>query len=128
MLNLLGEASSSLGSIIPLIILAVLLVGMFVFNAMSRKKNQEKAAKMMEELKKGDKVIIYPGIYAEVVSMRETNMGKVLVVSTGDKSSKKVSYMEVNAGAIVGMDTKEDLVLDENGDVIEPTNPEEPKI
>ena len=118
MTNLLG--ASNVGSIVALVVLlviAILYLGMGVSN---RKKQQEQAIKMLNELKKGDKVVTNAGIYGEVVSIKETNMGKVVTLKTGDEEGKKFGYISVNAQVILGIDTKEDLILDAEGNVIEP--------
>lgn len=118
---LLGaEGGSNVGTIIGLVVLLVLLVLYVGFGVVNRKKSQEQTMKMLNELKAGDKIVTYSGIYGEIVSMRETNMGRVLTIVTGDKANGKVSYMEINSSVIMGVDTKEDLILDENGNVIEP--------
>ena len=128
MFNLLGaEGGSNVGTIIGLVVLLVLLVLYVGFGIVNRKKNQEQTAKMLNELKAGDKIVTYSGIYGEIVSMRETNMGRVLTIATGDKESGKVSYIEINSSVIMGVDTKEDLILDENGNVIEPEDQEKLK-
>ena len=128
MFNLLGaEGGSNVGTIIGLVVLLVLLVLYVGFGIVNRKKNQEQTAKMLNELKAGDKIVTYSGIYGEIVSMRETNMGRVLTIATGDKESGKVSYIEINSSVIMGVDTKEDLILDENGNVIEPEEQEKLK-
>lgn len=120
MINLLGAESSNVGPIIGLGVCLVLLVLYVVFGIRNRKKSQEQAMKMMNELKVGDKVVTSLGIYGEVVAMRETNMGRVVTICTGNKEEGKCGYIELNAAVIYGIDTKEDLILDENGDVIEP--------
>ena len=125
---LLGaEGGSNVGTIIGLVVLLVLLVLYVGFGVVNRKKSQEQTMKMLNELKAGDKIVTYSGIYGEIVSMRETNMGRVLTIVTGDKATGKVSYMEINSSVIMGVDTKEDLILDENGNVIEPEDKEKLK-
>ena len=120
MTNLLG-APQNLGSMIGLGILVIIAILYLVFGMKNRKKQQEEAVKMLNELKKGDKVVTNAGIYGEIVSLRETNMGKVVIIKTGDdEDSKKASYITVNASVILGIDKKEDLILDAEGNVIEP--------
>lgn len=120
MISLLGaEGGANIGSIIGLVILGVLLIGYIVFGFMNRKKQQEQAVKMMSELKEGDKVVTNAGIYGEIVSMKETNMGRVVVIKTGED---KPSYITINATVILGIDKKEDLVLDADGNPIDPTD------
>ena len=120
MFNLLGAETSNVGAIIGLVVMMVLLVLYLFFGARNRKRSQEQAAKMLNELKVGDKVVTSMGIYGEIVAMRETNMGKIVTLCTGNKEEGKCGYVEINAAVIYGIDTKEDLILDENGDVIEP--------
>lgn len=120
MLNLLCAATDGIGWTIALIALLVLMVVYLVFGTINRKKNQEQTLKMLSDLKKGDKVVTNAGVYGEVVSMRETNMGKVVVLKTGhDDDAKRASFLTVNASVILGIDKKEDLLLDKDGNVIE---------
>jgi preprotein translocase subunit YajC len=122
MLNLLC-ATEGIGWTIALIALLVLMVVYLIYGSISRKKSQDQAMKMINELKKGDKVVTNAGIYGEVVSMRETNMGKVVVIKTGnDDDNKNSSFISVNSSVILGIDKKEDLVLDKDGNVIEPAD------
>ena len=123
MFNLLGAEGANVGSIIGLVLLAVLLIGYMVFGVMNRKKQQEQAMKMMSELKEGDKVVTNAGIYGEIVSMRETNMGRVVTIKTGENNP---SFITLNASVILGIDKKEDLVLDADGNPID-TNDEKVK-
>lgn len=120
MSNLLGAEGSNVGAIIGLVVMLVLLVAYVFFGFRNRKRSQEEALKMLSELKIGDKVVTSVGIYGEIVAMRETNMGKIVTLCTGNKEDGKCGYVEINAVVIAGIDTKEDLILDENGDVIEP--------
>lgn len=118
MFNLLCEGQGvNVGSIVMLVILLAVLILYVFFGMKNRKKSQEEAMKMLNELKVGDKVVTNAGIYGKVVAMKETNMGKVVTIATGEE--KKESYITINASVILGIDTKEDLILDENGNVIE---------
>ena len=117
MFNLLGEGGTNVGSIIMLAVLLAILILYVFFGMKNRRKSQEEAMKMLSELKVGDKVVTNAGIYGTVVAMKETNMGKVVTIATGEE--KKESYITINASVILGIDTKEDLILDENGNVIE---------
>lgn len=120
MTNLLG-ATQQLGSYIGIGILVIIAILYLVFGFKNRKKQQEEAVKMMNELKVGDKVVTNAGIYGEIVSLRETNMGKVVIIKTGhDEDAKKASYITINVSVILGIDRKEDLILDAEGNVIEP--------
>lgn len=124
MFYMLGaEANGNgIGMTILLGVLVLLMIVYLIFGTINRKKQQEQALKMMSDLKAGDKVVTNAGIYGTIVSMRETNMGRVVVLKTGaDDDEKKASYVTVNASVILGIDKKEDLILDENGNVIDPS-------
>ena len=118
-----AEANGNgIGMTILLGVLVLLMIVYLIFGAINRKKQQEQALKMMSDLKAGDKVVTNAGIYGTIVSMRETNMGRVVVLKTGaDDDEKNASYVTVNASVILGIDKKEDLILDENGNVIDPS-------
>ncbi|NCB48221.1 MAG: preprotein translocase subunit YajC [Clostridia bacterium] len=120
MLNMLC-ATKGIGWTIALIALLALMVVYLVFGTINRKKNQEQVVKMINELKKGDKVVTNAGVYGEIASIRETNMGKVVVIKTGhEEDSKNASFITVNASVILGLDKKEDLIFDKDGNVVEP--------
>lgn len=124
MFYMLGaEANGNgIGMTILLGVLVLLMIVYLIFGTINRKKQQEQALKMMSELKAGDKVVTNAGVYGTIVSMRETNMGRVVVLKTGaDDDEKNASYVTVNASVILGIDKKEDLILDENGNVIDPS-------
>lgn len=118
-----AEANGNgIGMTILLGILVVLMIVYLIFGTINRKKQQEQTMKMMNELKAGDKVVTNAGVYGTIVSMRETNMGRVVVLKTGsDDNEKNASYITINASVILGIDKKEDLILDENGNVIDPS-------
>lgn len=118
MLNFLCE-TNNVGWTIALGVLIALMVVYLILGTINRKKNQEQASKMLSELKAGDKVVTNAGIYGEIVSQKETNMGRVVTIKTGEEGGKP-SYITVNAQVILGIDQKQDLLLDENGNVIEP--------
>ena len=117
-----GAVGSNVGSIIMVGVLIILMVVYLVFGSINRKKNQEQAMKMISELTVGDKVVTNAGVYGEIVSQKETDMGKVVILKTGDdENEKRASYITVNASVILGKDLKKDLILDADGNVIEPT-------
>ena len=101
----------------PILLLLVLLVVMLIVSFVSRKKSTEKQAEMLNELKVGDKVVTNAGIYGEIVSMTETDFGKIVLLKSGE--GKNVSYINVNMSVILGKDTKKEIVLDEQGNPID---------
>jgi len=70
------------GSIVPLIIILVLIVGIFYFLMIRPMRQREKKHdEMVEELQKGDMVITAGGIYGQVESVSEDSV--VLRVESG---------------------------------------------
>ena len=121
MTNFLLADGANVGTLIMVGVLIVMMVVYLIFGTMNRKKQQEQAMKMLNELKAGDHIVTNAGIYGEIVSQKETDMGRVVVIKTGnDEDPSKASYITVNASVILGIDHKKDLILDANGNVIEP--------
>jgi len=121
MLSTLLEKQGGQGSLSTWIILGVLLVilvVMYVFSFIRRKKYNQEAIAMIDSLKPGDKVKTYSGIYGTIVSIRETTDGKVVTLETGD--ARHSSYVTVDTSVIYCIDKKQDIVRDSNGDIIEP--------
>ena len=121
MTNFLLADGANVGTLIMVGVLIIMMVVYLVFGTMNRKKQQEQAMKMLNELKAGDHIVTNAGIYGEIVSQKETDMGRVVVLKTGNEDDPaKASYITVNASVILGIDHKKDLILDANGNVIEP--------
>lgn len=99
-------------------VLLVVLVVMYIYSSIRRKKYNQEATAMIESLKPGDKVKTYSGIYGTIVSIRETTDGKVVTLKTG--SDDNFSFISVDTSVIYCMDKKQDIVRDTNGEVIEP--------
>ena len=89
-----------------------------IFNVFSNKKRQAEYEKKLEELKVGDKVVTNAGIYGEIVSIRHTNFGKVALLKSGEDD--RVSYISVNLSVILGIDEKHDVIVDSEGNIIDP--------
>ena len=86
-----------------LIILVVFLIFMLVFSASKRKKDAQMAEDFANNLKVGDKIKTYSGIYGKIVSIKDTPSGKVATIETGE--GKNVSYMTVDVFAIYNIET-----------------------
>ena len=124
--SILAAAEKNNGSIIPLIVVLGLLAIWMVASFFMNRKRQKEAAKSMEELKAGDKVVTNAGIYGEIVSIRHTDFGKVVLLKTGE--DKKVGYFSVNMSCILGKDEKKDVVVDSEGNIIGPDAEEDKKV
>lgn len=86
-----------------LIILVVFLVFMLVFSSTRRKKEAKMAEDFANNLKVGDKIKTYSGIYGKILSIKNTPNGKMAVIETGE--GKNVSYMTVDIFAIYNIET-----------------------
>lgn len=100
-----------------LIIVLVLVVGALMLLNYSRgKKEQEYRDDLNSKIVKGAKVKTSTGIYGTVLSVRSTTDGKIVLLETGEGKNK--STMEMHINAIYGVDDKEDLVLDSEGNEV----------
>ena len=74
-------------------ILLVLCVVLFVLYYFRNKKYQQNAETMSNNLKKGDKVKTYSGVYGTIIEIVQTDDGKVVTIETvNDKHKSYVSY------------------------------------
>ena len=105
------------GSIILLIAMGLLLVGFFFYSSFKRKKDTEAAQKAINELKIGDKIITTNYMFGTIKGITETTLGKVFLIESGE--GKNVSYFNISANAIWGLDTKEDVILDAEGNPLQ---------
>lgn len=119
-LNLLG--AMQLGTEFWILIaLLVLLVIFMVFRFRQQKKMQSEQVNMLDNLKVGDKVTTHIGVYGKIIKIEETTKGKVFTIETGDKNK---SELELDYRYIAGIDDKELVTYDANGNIIEPNKPE----
>ena len=96
----------------------VLLVATFITRSKRNRKFEDDRQSMLNNLKKGTKVVTSFGLYGEVVEVKETTDGKVVLISTGDE--KKKTYMTVHINAIMNIDKKQDVIYDAEGNDITP--------
>lgn len=109
MLNLLatvvaaadGDSTSGGGNnsmIIILIVGAVLLVGMFVFNFFSSKKQRKAEAERLKSLKPGDKVLMSCGIKGTIVEVNEISpVDTFVVIRTGSDQEPCTLTFDIRA-------------------------------
>lgn len=102
-------------------VLLAAVVLLYVFSFIRRKKVTEQTKQMMDTLKPGVKVKTYSGFYGTIISIKETTDGKIVLLETGEGS--KVSYTTIDANAIYGVDLKEDVIYDKDGNIVEPNAP-----
>ena len=114
-MRFLGESLFSSGGF--LVIILVLMMGALLISSFYRRKKEEKYRDdLSEKVVKGAKIKTYTGIYATVVSVRNTTDGKIVLIESGEGDKK--SYQEIHINAIYGIDEKEDLVLDSEGNEV----------
>ena len=109
-----------------ILVLLALIIVMYVVSFNRRKKYNSQVKEMMDALKPGDKVKTYSGFYGTIVSIKETTDGKVVLLEMGE--GNKLGYLTVDANAIYGVDNKQDIVYDKDGNIIEPAELATPKI
>ena len=78
------------------ILLAVLLIGLFVFNYFTRKKQQKAAEEKMSALKAGDKIKTIGLICGTIVSVDDVQ--NTVVIETGDDDHH--SFLTIDKSAI----------------------------
>ena len=120
--TMLGEAAAETPqnntmNIILLVVMGVLLVAYFFYSSYKRKKDYSEAQKAIDELKVGDKIVTTSGMFGTIKGITETTFGKVFLIESGE--GKNVSYFNIGANAIWGLDTKEEVVLDEEGNPLQ---------
>lgn len=115
-MNLLLEGNNGLPTWGLLIILIVAMVIMIIPTIIRNKKMNTERQNTISSLKVGAKIITTAGVFGKIISMRETTMGKVFVIETGDDKNK--SYMEIHENAIMNIDDKRDIILDADGNDI----------
>ncbi len=116
MLSLLNNTNffSQYGLLIVLVIALVVL--MFIsFNR--RKKEDAYRNELVQKIVPGAMVKTYYGLYGKVLKVTETTDGKILLVETGE--DKKVSYQNIHINAIYGIDEKQVVTLDADGNIVE---------
>ncbi len=99
-----------------IIILVVVIGALMLLNYSRSKKEQEYRDDLNSKIVKGAKVKTSTGIYGTVLSVRSTTDGKIVLLETGEGKNK--STMEMHINAIYGVDDKEDLVLDSEGNEV----------
>lgn len=120
------QAAGGLAASWPILLVLVMFLALMVWNMFSGKKRQNESEKMLNELKVGDKVVTNAGIYGEIVSIKHTNFGKVALIKSGE--GNKASYISVNLSVILGIDEKHDVVVDAEGNVIDPEEEKQPEV
>lgn len=102
------------GNIILLVVLVLLLVLYPVLMMRKNKREQEKQKELVDSLRPGEYVLTYSGIHGKITEVVEKEIGKFVVIETGEK---KKSYITVSENAVYSVVNNNPKVYDENGDV-----------
>jgi preprotein translocase YajC subunit len=119
-MNFLLATTDATQWILPAVLLA-LVIGIFILNYFRSKKTREGVKSMVDSLKVGDNVKTYSGLYGRIVEIIETTDGKVAVLETGSDKNKGIFSIDINA--IYGIDAKQPVTYDANGNIIDPAAP-----
>lgn len=96
MLNLLAAADAK--TIIIFVVAGVLLVGMFVFNMLTSKKQRKAEADRLKNLKVGDKVLMSCGIQGTIVEINDISpVDTNVVIRTGSETEPCTLTFDVRA-------------------------------
>ena len=96
MLNLLAAADAK--TIIIFIVAGVLIVGMFVFNMLTSKKQRKAEEDRLKNLKIGDKVLMSCGIQGTIVEINEISpVDTNVVIRTGSEDEPCTLTFDVRA-------------------------------
>ena len=99
-LNLLEESTGKTQNTtmitVVFIVIIVAMIGLLVWQTISGKKKQKEAQKMLNQLKKGDRVKTIGGVCGFVVEINDAENTFVLETGTDDNKS----YVKFDKGAI----------------------------
>ena len=114
--NLLADASegatngNNIGTYIVMGVIALAIIGVFIWQSVSGKKKQKEAQDMLDGIRIGDKVKTIGGVCGYIVEIN--NEENTFVLETGTEESK--SFVKFDKGAIyqtahVGTETKAEV-------------------
>lgn len=86
-------------------ILLVLCIVLFVLYYFRNKKYQQNADQMSNNLKKGDKVKTYSGVYGTIIEIVQKDDGKIVTIETGTEKHK--SYVSYDIRAVYAINEPE---------------------
>lgn len=87
----------SVESIVLFAVLIILIVLSPIFMMRRNKKEQEKQKSLISSLKKGEYVITYSGVFGKITEIIEKEVGKFIVIETGEAHK---TYVTVSENAI----------------------------
>lgn len=92
-----GAQNTGIMSWILLGVLALfLIISPFMMKA-KNKKEMDKAQKMIDSIKKGDKVMTASGVIGKAIAFEEKDGFKTITIETGDEKHKSYMTLDINA-------------------------------
>lgn len=120
--TLYAQGTTQAASPLPSIVMMLAIFAIFYFLLIRpQKKQQQKLAQSISNLKKGDKIIVSAGIIAEYVSDKEG--GKVAIVKIGENTKIEVIKSSISAviyaEEILNPDKKDKKVIEDKNQIKE---------
>ena len=103
------------GDIILLVVLLALLILYPVLMIRRNKKEQQRQKDLVDALKVGEYVLTYSGVFGKIVEMTEKEMGKFIVIETGEKHK---NYVTVSENAIYMLANNNPKIYNADGEVV----------
>lgn len=101
-------------SIVLMVVVLLLLVLYPILMMRRNKREQEKQKQMVESLRVGEYVLTYSGVFGKITEIIEKEVGKFLVIETGESNK---NYVTVSENAIYSIVNNNPKVYDEHGEV-----------
>ncbi len=101
-----------------IIVLAVVLGFLMLVSFNRRRREADSRAELNNLIKVGARVKTYGGLYGKVVEIEDTTDGKIVLLETGVGNKK--SFQQIHINAIFGLDDKQPVVLDAEGNSVFP--------
>lgn len=98
------------------IILIVVMVGFILLTSKQQKAMAAAEAEKQNNLKEGDKVKTYSGLYGTIIKLYDTNDGKIARLSISQNENEVL--VDINLKGILGIDDKQIIEYDANGTVV----------
>lgn len=116
-MNLLLEAVLDKSAYIWIGVIVVLFIAFYTLNLVRRRKYQEEVTNLLSNLRVGDKVKTYTGVFGTIVEIKEWANGNSVLLATGE--GDRISYISVDLNAIYGIDNREEKKVEEKEENVE---------
>jgi len=90
-----------------LIIMLAFIVVLIVVSTTKRKKESKMADEFVNNLKVGDKIKTYSGIFGTIIALKEKEYGKIAVIETGEGNNKTTMVIDLMSIYCITEQTKD---------------------